>query len=88
MDSDDGYGFEDEVDGSEEEEDELDLADQEHLTRQASRPTEDFRYECLTPEIIAKTMIESIEEVNGIFQVTPRCATRQLPWGGVTVRTA
>ena len=73
MDSDNtDYGFEDEdeVLGIEDGDDELDLAEPGQISRQASRPTEDFHYECLTPEIIAKTMIESIEEVNDVFQVT------------------
>ena len=78
MDSDDDYGSDIEPDVSEDE-DEVDLAEQGQLSRQTSRPAEDFRYECLTPEIIAKTMIESIEEVNGIFQVNFDCVMLHAP---------
>ena len=69
MDSDDGYDDEAVDLCTDDDEDELDLVESTPMASQQSHEkADDFDFDCLTPETIAKTMIESIEEVNNIFQ--------------------
>ncbi|XP_065829261.1 E3 ubiquitin-protein ligase arih1-like [Oscarella lobularis] len=78
MDSDDGYDDEAVDLCTDDDEDELDLVESTPMASQQSHEkADDFDFDCLTPETIAKTMIESIEEVNNIFQI-PATAARQL----------